>query len=311
MPSEMASPRVAIRTAQPVSLLRGARRRRNLGRPATPGGRDGWRSDADVGHPRGGARIRRAARAGAGGGAAMRARLSRRRHCRGRRPAGRDAARRDDRGRRGAAGEPDRPSRAAAGAGGGAGQRGGGACARLRRCQSGDAGASLGRDPAGPLGAGRAEGLLRARGDHRLCRRLRGHVPDRHGAAAGPLRDRLSRHRHDRRLWRGGGLRPAPGPRRRGDGAGARHRRDPGGRAQIAVRHDVQAVPRRQGGAERAPGGAPRAARVFEPGRPGRMRPGLRCDPRPGFFSRRPPSPRRNAAFTSSPTSSNTTPPAT
>ena len=66
----------------------------------------------------------------------------------------------------------------------------------------------------------------------------------------------------------------------------ARHRRDPGGRAQIAVRHDVQAVPCRQGGAERPLGGAPRRARVFEPHRPPRMRPGVRRDPRPGFLAR-------------------------
>ena len=66
---------------------------------------------------------------------------------------------------------------------------------------------------------------------------------------------------------------------------GARHRRDPGGRAQIAIRHDVQAVPRRQGRAERTAGGASRRARVFQPPRSSRMRAGLRRDARPGFFA--------------------------
>ena len=55
---------------------------------------------------------------------------------------------------------------------------------------------------------------------------------------------------------------------------------------QIAVRDDVQAVPRRQGGAERAPRGSPRRARIFKPRRHYRMRPGVRVDARPGFLAR-------------------------
>src|SRR5579863_2373378 len=56
-----------------------------------------------------------------------------------------------------------------------------------------------------------------------------------------------------------------------------------GTQAQIAIRHDVQAVPRRQGSAEWTPGGAARGARLFQPARPPRMRAGLRLDPRPRF----------------------------
>src|SRR5579863_116436 len=56
-----------------------------------------------------------------------------------------------------------------------------------------------------------------------------------------------------------------------------------GTQAQIAIRHDVQAVPRRQGSAEWTPCGAARGARLFQPARPPRMRAGLRLDPRPRF----------------------------
>ena len=91
----------------------------------------------------------------------------------------------------------------------------------------------------------------------------------------------------------------------------ARHCRHAGCRAQVAIRHDVQAVPRRQGVAERSAGGASRGSRVFEPARPYRMRAGFCPDARPRFppgeGARRPAA----AGSTSSRISSSTTPPAT
>ena len=149
------------------------------------------------------------------------------------------------------------------------------------------------------------------RGHRRLCRRLRDRLPHRHGVAARPLRPRLSRHRHGRRVRRRGGLRASARPRCRGDGARARHRRHPGGRAQIAIRHDVQAVPRRQGVAERLAGGPSRGARLFQPPRSRRMRAGFRADARPRFRCAKRRSQRRRTGFTSSPISSSTMPPAT
>src|SRR6516225_9823794 len=102
----------------------------------------------------------------------------------------------------------------------------------------------------------------------------------------GALQSRLSFDRHDRQLRGRGGVRSAARPRRRDDRHRARHRRHAGGRAQIAVRHDVQAVPRRKGGSMRAAGGAPRGARLFEPYRYRRMRAGVRAHARPGFRAR-------------------------
>ena len=123
----------------------------------------------------------------------------------------------------------------------------------------------------------------RARRDRGVCRRLRDRLPDRLGHASGPLRSRLSRDRHGRLSRRRRRLRPAPRTRRRGHRAGARHCRHAGCRAQVAIRHDVQAVPRRQGVAERSAGGASRGSRVFEPARPHRMRAGFCPDARPRF----------------------------
>ena len=94
-------------------------------------------------------------------------------------------------------------------------------------------------------------------------------------------------------------------------GLRARHRRHAIGRPQVAIRHDVQAVPRRQGGAERAARRPARGARVFQPPRPDRMHPRLRRDPRARFLPREGAGRARSTAFTSSTTSSSITPPAT
>src|SRR5881394_2697292 len=61
-----------------------------------------------------------------------------------------------------------------------AGQRRDRPRARLRRRQSGDAGPSLGRDPAGFDRARRRAPELRARGHRRLCRRIRDRLPHRY-----------------------------------------------------------------------------------------------------------------------------------
>jgi hypothetical protein len=123
--------------------------------------------------------------------------------------------------------------------------------------------------------------------DRRLCRRIRDLLPHRHGDAAGPLHARLSRDRHGRRVRRRGGVRAPARPRWRGDRPRAGHRRHAIGRPQIAIRDDVQAVPRRQGRTERVARGPPRRARVFGPSRSDRMHTGLRRDPRARFLSRK------------------------
>ena len=255
---------------------------------------------------------RRPARRRARAGPAMRARLLRRRARRRRRPARRDPARRADRSRRQSAGEPDRPF--------------GGVCRRCRpRWSTARSGTrsitttstwrcrvirrsrscrACSPSPSNAQSSGRDVIAAFVAGYETACRIGSAH-------ASGPLRSRLSRDRHGRLFRRRRGLRPAARPRRRGHRARARHRRHAGGRAQVAIRHDVQAVPRRQGVAERPAGGAARGARLFEPARHGRMRAGFCPDARPRFppgdGARRPAA----AGSTSSPTCSSTTPPAT
>ena len=91
----------------------------------------------------------------------------------------------------------------------------------------------------------------------------------------------------------------------------ARHRRHPGGRAEVDVRHDVQAAARRQGGVSRAARRTTGAARLHQPTRRARMRAGLRPHAQPRLQSGRRRWPSRRAASTSATISSSTTPPAT
>ena len=179
---------------------------------------------------------------------------------------------------------------AAAGPVGGAGQRRG----RTRsitttstsRCR-----ASLGRDPAGAAGARRERAAQRPRGDRRLCRRLRDRLPRRRARGAGSLRARLPRHRNDRSFGAAAAcarlLRLDPAQTATALGIAGTQAAG----LKSDVRHDVQAVPCRQGGAERAAGGAAGGARLYQPDRSGRMRAGFRRDARSGFRCRRRRSP--------------------
>ena len=91
----------------------------------------------------------------------------------------------------------------------------------------------------------------------------------------------------------------------------ARHRRHPGGGAEVDVRHHVQAAACRQGGVSRAARRTPGAARLHQPRRRAGMRAGLRPHAQPRLQSGRARWPSRRAASTSATTSSSTTPPAT
>ena len=147
---------------------------------------------------------------------------------------------------------------------------------------------------------------------HRLCRRLRDRLPDRHGAAARPLRSRLSRHRHGRQLRRGGGLRPAARPRCRGDRAG--RSASPGPRRPGSNRNSARCASRSTPARRRRTGCwrrvSPRAA--FRAGPiSSNARRASPLTHGPDFSPEAALADRRSAASTSSPTSSNTTPPAT
>ena len=118
-----------------------------------------------------------------------------------------------------------------------------------RRRQSRDAGPSLGRRLARAAGACRTTRQLRramllpllspatkppaaSAGDRAGPLRRAAFIPPRRSAPSAPRPPARTSSASTRKR------------RRR-----ARHRRDPSGRPQIAIRHDVQAVPRRQGGA--------------------------------------------------------------
>ena len=103
-------------------------------------------------------------------------------------------------------------------------------------------------------------GVRRPRADLRLCRGLRGRRA-RRAVGAQPSRRRLASHRHARHRSR-----PAP-PAAKLLGLDAQQMThalgiagDAGGRHAAAPRHHVQVVPCRQGGVERAAGGAAGAA---------------------------------------------------
>ncbi len=256
---------------------------------------------------------RRCVRAGARGGAAMRARLSRLRRRRRRRPARRHVARRD-----GGSGRCRRqasvvahaarlPALAAALVNGAAGH-----ALDFDDVNIAFARASVGRGVAGAAGARRAQAKLRARGADRVCRRLRDRLSARRGAQPRPLRAGLPLDRDDRQLWRRRGLRPADRPRRRRDRDRPRHCRDPerpGSSRSSAARCASRSTPARR----RRTGCSRRglAARGFS------SRPDLALNACKGLRRRTAPtsrprrrSPHRPAAFMSGPTSSNTTRPA-
>ena len=100
---------------------------------------------------------------------------------------------------------------------------------------------------------------------------------------------RLPRHRHGRLLLRDRRGRPHAGPQRRAARRRLRHRRDPGRRPEVELRHDVQAAACRHGVRARPARRPPRRQGLYRPRRFARMRPGLRLlAKRPSRYRRRP-----------------------